>query len=242
MAGIKDLKLGKDVVINRDDWDALPEQIGSRKAPLQPGPYRFQFPRAAAISQCFDIFETEISGTKQTRIVAIHRDGAELTILQAPPKYLDRVGEAYGTRISNAERKRGKADDAPMASDMDYVLKVLAPTEKRPQTNRQYGELYEKVVPEKELGADVEWNWRCDDRKPIRVPENPNDPQSKTVALDGTDGRESRKGCGQKYYQRDVEKVDKEGNPDPQGEYPRAIDCNCGAVLFQNDNLVNFRA
>lgn len=240
MAGIKDLKLGKDVAINDGDWANLPEQIGSRKPPLYPGPYRFKFAKAAALSECFDTFETEINGAKVTRVALLLRDDAAMTVIQAPQKYSDRVGETWGTRLSNAERKRGKGDDAPMASDLDYVLKAIAPAEARPKTNRQYAELFQKVAPEKEMGADVEWNWRCDAGKPVRVPDEAN--EGKTVALDGENGREKRMGCGSKYYQKDVEKVDKDGNADPSGEYPRAIDCQCGSILFANENLQNFRA
>lgn len=241
MGAIKDLKLGKDVINADQGWEGLPEQIGSRKPPLYPGPYRFQFPNAAAVGECFDTFETEIDGKSAVRVVAVHRDGAELTVIQAPQKYADRVGEQWGTRISNAERKRGKGDDAPKASDMDYVLQVLgAPG--RPQTNRQYLEAYLATVPEKEIGADVEWNWRCDAKRHVRVPEDPQDANNnKTMVLDGQEGREERKGCGAKFYQKDVPKVDKDGNEDPQGEYPRTIDCNCGAILFANENLQNFR-
>lgn len=240
MAGIKDLKLGKDIVINDQDWEAMPEQLGSRKPPLQPGPYRFQFARAGAISECFDTVEATVEGKQATRIVAILRDEAALTVVQTPSKYADRVGEAFSTRISNVERRRGKAEDAPMASDMDYVLKSLAPNEPRPRTNRQYAELFQRAVPERELGADVEWNWRCDERKPVRVPDPAN--EGRTMPLDGEDDREKRNGCGTRYYQRDVSREDKNGNPDPQGEYPRTVNCQCGAVLFANENLTNFKA
>lgn len=240
MGAIKDLKLGKDIAINDGDWAGLPEQIGSRRAPLQPGPYRFKFPKAAAIGECFDTFDTEIDAKKVTRVVAILRDEAALTVVQAPPRYTDRVGESWGTRISNAERKRGKGDDAPKASDMDYVLKVVAPAAPRPTTNRSYLETFAANAPEKEMGADVEWNWRCDDKRPVRVPDPAT--EGRTMGLDGEDGREKRHGCGAKYYQKDVDKVDKDGNVDVQGEYPRTIDCACGAILFANENLQNFRA
>lgn len=239
MAGIKDLKLGKDVIAE-GTFDSLPEQIGSRKRALQPGPYRFKFPVKAAISESFDTFETTINGKPAIRVVAILRDAAALTIIQAPTKQQDRVGETFGTRISNAERKRGKGDDAPTASDMDYVLAVVS--EKgaaRPSTNRAYLEAFEAKCPEKEFGADVEWNWRCQADKPARVPDPDND--GKTMELDGLEGREARKGCGTKFYQKDVQKVDAEGNVDAAGEYPRTIECQCGSILFANENLQNFR-
>lgn len=239
MGAIKDLKLGKDVIAE-GTFDELPEQIGSRRRALQPGPYRFKFPVKAKISECFDTFETEIAGKKVTRVVAIHRDGAELTIVQAPAKYEDRVGDLFGTRISNAERKRGKGDDAPTASDMDYVLAVVSPKgTPRPTTNRAYLEAYEARTPEAEIGADVEWNWRCDPKRPVRVGDPDN--EGKTIELDGQEERESRSGCGTRYYQKDVQKVDADGNADTAGEYPRTIECTCGAILFANENLQNFR-
>jgi hypothetical protein len=237
VASIKDLKLGKDVV-SEGGWDAVPEQIGSRRPPLQPGPYRFQFPSMALVAECFDTFEVEIDGRRVTRVVAKHRDGAELTVTQAPARYVERLGEPFGTRITNAERRRGKKDDAPKASDMDYVLATLgAPN--RPHTNREYLETYLAVVPGKDIGADVEWNWRCDDKRPVRVPDPDN--EGRTIALDGEDGRDKRMGCGSKFYQKDIGRVDADGNPDPQGEYPRTVDCTCGAILFANENLQNFR-
>jgi hypothetical protein len=239
MAGIKDLKLGKDVFEARTA-EALPEQIGSRKRALYPGPYRFKAPVAAKINECFDTFEVEIGGKKVTRVVAVHRDGAELTVIQAPAKYTERVGDAFSTRISNAERKRGKGDDAPMASDMDYMLAVLQPKgTPLPTSNRGYLEAYAKVVPEAEFGADIEWNWRCDPKKAARVPDPDND--GKTMELNGEEGRENRAGCNTKYYQKDVQKVDAEGNADTAGEFPRTIECQCGAILFANENLQNFR-
>lgn len=239
MGAIKDLKLGKDVIAE-GTFDELPEQIGNRKRALYPGPYRFKFPVKAKISECFDTFETEIGGKKVTRVVAIHRDGAELTVVQTPAKYEDRVGDLIGTRISNAERRRGKGDDAPTASDMDYVLAVVSPKgTPRPTTNRAYLEAYESRCPEQEFGADIEWNWRCDAKRHVRVADPDN--EGKTMELDGQEGREQRSGCGNKYYQKDVPKVDADGNANTAGEYPRTIDCECGAIVFANENLQNFR-
>lgn len=239
MAGIKDLKLGKDVAITDGDWSKVPEQIGSRRPPLQPGPYRFALPNAAAISECFDTVEAEIDGKQATRVVAILRDAAALTVIQAPQRYGDRVGEQWGTRISNVERRRGK--DAPMASDMDYVLQVLAPKDPRPRTNREYLTQFEKVAPGREIGGDIEWNWRCDTKRHIRVAD-PNN-EGKTLELNGENGTDARMGCGNKYYQRDVPKVDKDGNENtPGAEYPRTVDCQCGAILFANENISNFKA
>lgn len=239
MAGIKDLKLGKDVIAE-GTLDTLPEQIGSRKRNLQPGPYRFKFPVKAKIAECFDTMEIEIGGKKVVRVVAIHRDEAALMVIQTPAKYADRVGDTFNTRISNAERRRGKGEDAPTASDMDYVLAVLSPKgTPRPSTNRAYLEAYEAKVPEQEIGADVEWNWRCDPNKPVRVADPDN--EGKTMALDGEEGREARQGCGTRYYQKDVTKVDADGNADVAGEYPRTVDCQCGSILFANENLQNFR-
>jgi len=235
MGAIKDLKLGKDVIAT-GGWEDLPEQIGTRRKPLQPGPYRFTFPVASKVNECFDTMETTIDGKAAVRVVAIHRDGAELTVEQAPKRYEDRVGEPFPTRISNAERKRGKGDDAPKASDMDYVLLTLQ-AKSRPQTNRQYLEVYAATVPEKSFGADIEWNWGCSDKRNVRVA----DPDAtsefpKTIELDGQEGREQRAGCGRRYYQKDIT-----ADMKTDGEYPRTIDCECGAVLFANENLSNFR-
>ena len=53
------------------------------------------------------------------------------------------------------------------------------------------------------------------------------------VEADGTKGVAEQKGCGARYYQRDVDQV--------EGKFPSRVNCNCGAALFANENLVRYR-
>ena len=79
------------------------------------------------------------------------------------------------------------------------------------------------------FGADVELNWSCNPKRNIRVEVD----GGQLVEADGTNGIAEQKGCGARYYQRDVEQVD--------GKFPAKVNCNCGAVLFANENLTRFR-
>jgi hypothetical protein len=43
-------------------------------------------------------------------------------------------------------------------------------------------------------------------------------------------------GCGARYYEKDIPNEAKE-----DGVFPNRIDCECGAVLYANENLSRFR-
>jgi hypothetical protein len=223
--------------INSGSWEDVPEQFGSRREMLQPGPYRFKLPPLAALQAAIeDLKDLEIKGKpgKHERLVAVLRDDkqAALVITQSPQG--ERNGEQLSNRLSNVERKRGKVDDpnAPFASDMDYLLQKLGvPT--RPRTNQEYRDALLSVAG-KEFGADIELGAFCNANKPVRIKFEGED---QLTTMDGQNGTELQNGCGARYYQGK-----KELPQDEAGKYERSMICNCGATLFLNENLQNFRA
>ena len=232
MAAPRTTKMGPDI-LNTGSWDDVPEQMGSRREMYQPGPYRFKLPPLAVLKEAIEEITAKIGDKEgQTRIAAIFRDQAALTVIQSPRG--ERNGETFSTRITNAERRRGKKDDpkAPWASDMDYLLQKLG-WPKRPQTNQEYTDAL-LACAEKEFAADIELGASCNDKKHIRVRYEGED---QLVTLDGQEGREEQFGCGTRYYQGkgDLPK-------DETGKYERSMECQCGAVLYMNENLVNFRS
>lgn len=202
------------------DLTQLPEQMGMRTPTLQPGPYIFQLPALPALRECFDVSEDGKT------LMAKFREDAALTIVQAPDASLN--GKPHGNMITSRARARGRGDNAPKVSDLDYLLSALGDT-KRPATLEGYGKA---LLPHagKRFGADVELSYYCNDKKPVRVV----DDQGSTISLDGKDGRTLQNGCGARFYQKDVEKGE-------DGKWPNKLACDCNAVLYAQENLVRFR-
>lgn len=223
MASLNDLKLAKEV-IEHDvaELDQLPAQMGMRTPTLQPGSYVFQLPVLTALRDAFDKVERD---GEPERLAVVFRDDAALVIAQAADK--DLVGKPFNTRISNVARKRGKGDIK--VSDYDYLLQVLG-EKSMPKTNQAYGEMLLRHAG-KTFGADIELSYYCNSKNPIRA----EDESGQTVPLDGQEGRKLQKGCGSRYYQKDVPR------DEDTGKYPVKIGCDCGAVLYANENLVRFR-
>lgn len=227
MAKLSELNLKKDVI--KHDVAALtelPQQMGMRPPMLQPGSYIFQIPLAQALR---DAFDTDDEGN----LIYLLRDDAALTVVAAPPESEGNIGRPFGTRVSTKARKRGKADDpnAKAVADADYLLAALGETA-MPKTMPAYGEVLVKHGGDR-FGSDVELNWSCNQNRFVRLA----DESGQLIEADGNNGVEAQKGCGARYYQRDIkaeEKVD--------GKFPNRIECNCGAVLFANENLVRYRA
>lgn len=196
--------------------DDLPT-FGTFAPPPQPGPFRFKLP--GDLTTIWDTFEAEGKGT---RVTAVFDANAPLVITQSKGgKY---NGEPFQTRLNNNERARGK--DKKLASDLDYLIAALeGPQAKRPTSNREY---IQRVVAlrGKEFGADIRWSWRCSKDRVIRV----RDAQGQLI--EAPDGK---KGCGETYYQEDVQ-------PLATGEYALEAGCTCGAVLRAFGNLDNIRA
>lgn len=231
MAKLADLKLKKDVIDNDIDPNTIPEQMGSRPPMLQPGPYVFRLPSLAALQDCWSDkpIETTIKDKAVQRIAANFRDGAELTVVQAPNK--DLIGQQFRTRVTNVERARGKATDPnrKYASEFDYLLIALG-EKTLPKTNQGYAEALMRH-PNQTFAADVEISFFCNANKPIRV----EDESGQLQTLNGEEGRELQNGCGTRYYQKDVQKND-------EGLYDNRITCNCGATLYANEDLQRWRA
>jgi hypothetical protein len=144
---------------------------------------------------------------------------APLVIVQSPGKVYD--GEEFQYRISNVPRERTK--EKILVSDMDLLLRALGETA-RPKSNKAYAQALQKYAG-KEFGATVEFSYRCSD-------------QREAYFEDGTGGQqkvEGRMGCGNRYYQRDVAKV--------EGVQPVRITCSnpeCGASVRAFPNLAGF--
>lgn len=132
--------------------EELPEQMGSRVEPLQPGIYRFQMPKELLWEVLADMTlafrdpsgaETERKGE---RVNCIFDAEHPLTIVQSPQDA--RNGESFMWRCSNVERWRDKGH-TKVACDMDYLLMALGvPNDQRPGhgANQAYGMLLEQKV------------------------------------------------------------------------------------------------
>lgn len=229
MAKLNDLGLTNERVGEEIDYNTIPEQMGSFQDPPQPGSFRFELPRD--MSQIWEVFDHTKSKNPGKRIRAKFDDSFPLIIVQSPNKKYD--GLPFTTSISNAERKRGKKDDttAPEVSDMDYLLRDAFGLETKPATNVAYAQELQKHAGA-QFGGDLEWSWRCNPDKPIRVDNG----QGGVMEVPG------QKGCNTSYYQKDVQKV--LSNPeDPNSEqvFPARIQCQCGALLRAFANLTRYR-
>ena len=209
--GLQDLGLSNEALPSQA-FDDLPE-FGTYAPPPQPGPYRFQLP--GSLSNVWETFD----GKKGQRIRVIFDKDAPLLITASPGGRANH--DTFNTRISNDERKRGK--DGPEASDMDYLLKAFG-VKTRPASNAAYAQALLGFAG-KEFGADVSYSWGCSAAKDIYV----KNAEGKSEKVEG------HKGCGAKYYQKDVPKA-------ADGTYAQEIGCSCGAVIRCFANLENFRA
>lgn len=196
-------------------FDDIPENIGmSFPDPPQPGKYRFRLP--ASLAAVWAVVESEKHGQ---RINAVFDDKDPLIIVQSPGGEHD--DEEFQYRISNVPRERTK--EKILVSDMDLLLRALGETA-RPKTNKAYAQALQKYAG-KEFGATVEFSWRCNPAKDAYFDDG----------AGGTQKVEGRVGCGARYYQRDVAKV--------EGVYPVRITCSnpeCGASVRAFPNLTGF--
>jgi len=197
------------------DFDNLPEQMGGFQDPPQPGSYRFETPKSFTGAN-FEEYEDE--GRKYLRVK--FDQNAPLRIVQSVnPDYTD---TPFTTRLSNEPRRRGKGEDAPKASDLDYYIKAVKHEGARPASNKAWAQA---IIASggKQWGADIEFSWVCNPNKNIY---SVNDAGT-AVEVEG------QKGCGAKYYQRDIAKV--------EGKFPVRIECSCGAQVRAFANLTRFR-
>ena len=196
------------------DLASLPE-FGGWEPPPQPGPFRFKLP--TDLSSLYDVFAARNGIGERIKLI-FDREHPLLIVQSLGGKY---NGQPFQTRLTNAERSRGK--DRSVASDWDYLLRAFGDKVK-PKTNVEYIAMLKKHAG-KEFGADLRYSWRCGDDRDIRVRDSEGNVQV----------QEGHKGCGEGFYAEDVPK-----NPD--GTTPYEIQCTCGAVLRAFANLDNLRA
>jgi hypothetical protein len=211
---INDLGLGNDA-LEGAEFDQIPENLGqSFPDPPQPGKYRFKIP--GNIAAQFAVVETTKHGT---RINLLFDQDAPLVIVQSPGKVAD--GEEFQYRLSNVPRERTK--EHILVDDMGMLLRAMGVT-KRPPNNTAYAKAMIGMAG-KEFGATLEYSYWCSD-------------QREAYFDDGQGGQqrvEGRMGCGSRWYQRDVPKVD--------GVQPVRITCSnpeCGASVRAFPNLTGF--
>ena len=196
--------------------DDLP-QFGGFPPPPQPGSYRFRLP--SDLSSIWDVFTPDAA--KGERVVAIFDQATPLFTVVSPGGKTN--GQPFQTRLNNNERPRGKGGAGGTHSDFDYLLAAFDPAQPKPKSNREYIERIRQLAG-REFGGDIRWSWRCSKDRNIRV-----------VDLSGaTQEVEGKKGCGEAYYQEDVDRQ-------PNGEYSQQLRCKCGAILRAFANLDNIR-
>lgn len=208
------------------DFNNLPEQGGGFPDPPQPGTYRFQLPASLSLAQ----FEEIDSKDFGKRLKVSFNDQAPLTIVQSP---LDQAnGEPFQTTLTNVPMERGKKGSGTYASDVDYLLHATGYTGARPNSNKAYADaLIAQAHAKASFTGDLKWSWRCN-------------PDRDAYFADGTGGSapvvdaatgQNHKGCGEKYKQDGVAKV--------EGRFPVRITCTkCGAVVRAFANLQRIRA
>ncbi len=212
-------ELGTQTLNDGVDMANLGDSFGTSAPPPQPGPYRLALSPLGP-----DNFDKVSSSEYGDRVKVKFDDAAPLVIVQSVGGTHD--GEPFKTTLTNTPRKRGKKDDpnAPVSSDWDLLNRALG-EETRPASNKAYAErLIARSQARQQFGADVEWSWQCRDDKDIFADNG----SGGFAQVAGT------KGCGRRYYQKDVEKVN--------GEFPLRITCACGANIRAFGNLTKFRA
>ena len=191
-------------------YDDLPE-FGTFGPPPQPGPYRMALP--AALDKVWETFDSD----RGVRVRMVRDRDNPLRIVRSPDGTLN--NDTFRTRLSNLERNRGDIQ----ASDLDYLLRALG-EKTRPAGNR---DAIQKIIAHagREFGCDITFSWVCDPKRNVRVYNEQNQLQEVP----------GRGGCGKKFYQRDIQRVN--------GLIPVEITCGgCGAVLRAFANLDNIRA
>lgn len=235
MPKLSDLGLTTEQVGEALDYTTMPDQMGSFPDPPYPGAYRFRLPQR--LDDLWEVFD-HAKGTPPGKRIRAHFDEAHpLIIIQSPGSVAN--GDPFQCSISNAERKRGRKDDATASniSDMDYINRdVWGLTTKPAGGNPGYAQEFQKHAGT-EFSADIEWNWFCNPKKNI-------------YADNGAGGYtevENQKGCGASYYQKDIKDSgmlipSDPADPNSAKVYPLRITCACGANVRAFPNLVRFRA
>lgn len=231
-------ELGTTPLTDGVDVNNLPEQFGGFTPPPPPGTYRFQLPVLKP-----EAFSKVITEKEGDRVKVTFNDDFPLLIIQAPPAAKDYEKTPFNTNLTNTPRKRGKGDDAPKASDWDYLNKALGEPA-RPANNADYAKkliAQSQTAGGKTFQADVEWGWSCNPNRAARF----DDGNGQFIEVPQTDGDGAPmkdpntgepipvKGCGKRYYEGQVDKVD--------GKVPLRITCECGANVRAFPNLTRFK-
>lgn len=233
--------LGGTPLSDAVDVNNLPEQMGGQYPdPPQPGTYILELPKTLKAEN----FEKVASTDYGDRVKVKFDDDAPLVIVDAPVAFRDEfLNTPFRTSISNVPRKRGKGDDAPIASDWDYLNRALKFT-KRPASNKEYAvTLLEQAKKSARFQADIEFSYRCDERRDAYFAgEGGKQEKIQAVGQDNvpmvdvaTGQPVYIKGCGKRYYLKDVAKE--------HGRYPVRITCtdpNCQASIRAFANLTRF--
>lgn len=232
--------LGSTPLADAVDVNNLPEQFGGASTPPPPpGTYRFKLPKLTP-----DAFKKITTTEYGDRVQVTFNDDFPLTIVQTPPEAKDQfLNTPFRSRISNVPRRRGKGEDAPLASDWDYLNRALGLTE-RPKSNADFARtLIELSAKGATFQADIEWTWYSNPNRPARF----DDGNGGSVEVDLLDDAGSpipnpdkpgehkkQPGSGRRFYQdRDVTKV--------EGSYPLYYtDPEDGAVIRAFPDLRRF--
>lgn len=203
------------------DFDNMPEQFGGAQPPLPPGSYRFKLSKLGP-----DNFDKAESADYKDRMKVLFNDQAPLEVVQSLGNKHN--GEPFKTQLSNIPRARNK-DKTQFASDVDYLLQALGVKE-RPKTARAYADvLVAKSLEGAEFGADVEWSWYSNEKKAARFPQ-----EGGGSAEVAGEGGQPIPGSGERWYQKDVQKLE-------DGSYPLYISDANGAQVRAFPNLRNFK-
>jgi hypothetical protein len=223
--GINDFS--KAPIQDEVDFANLPEQFGASQPPPQPGAFRFRLPKPLP-DAAFDKVNSETYGE---RAKVKFDDNAPLLIVQSPKSVYN--GEPFNTTITNVPRPRDK-EKKVIASDWDYLNQALGFVS-RPKSNWEYcTALQAKAGEGAEFNADIEWSWQCRADRPARFSDGQGGRGEQTNAETG----QPQLGCGRRYYQNKVSKVQDEAG---ESVFPLYIACECGADIRAFANLSRFR-
>lgn len=204
------------------DFANMPEAFGTSAPPPPPGDYRFALPKTLGDAN----FDEVVSEQYGKRVKVVFNDAAPLKIVQSVGAIHD--GEPFKTSLSNIPRARNK-EKTLIFSDWDQLNQALGEAE-RPKGNLQYAQtLLKHAAAEDTFAATMEWSWGCNDKRAARF----DDGNGGTTEVTREGETEPAKGCGRKYYQSVVQKVN--------GEFPLRIACECGASIRAFGNLTKLR-
>lgn len=215
------------------DVGAMPEERGASKPNLPQRRYTFQLP--VDLGNRFDIVSTDKLGD---RIKLDFGSDGLAAFLPGSNGSFEYAGQWFG-RISAVPRNKAKTGEAKrLVSDLTYLAVALGHPSKA-VTIKSTGEtefvsadtqgalaaLLAKHAGEY-FQADNEWSAFCNVDKVRYI-------------SDGTGGNvedpTGTKGCGKRYYSRDIPK-------DAAGQAQDRFPCTCGAALLAFQNLGRFGA